>query len=113
MERYLYEAIIIPNELGGYDARVPGLGIITQGDDLADAAYMAQDAMSLRISSKLKDGEAVPAVGSFGAQVPQGGTVMGILTFASDTDELLDKFDAGQDISEDFDFENAETFAGF
>ena len=81
MGRYFYEAILTPYE-GGWEARVPDLGIATQGDDVADAAYMAQDAIALRISVLLADGEKVPEKGSFGHPCPEGGMAVGILALA-------------------------------
>ncbi len=56
MERYFYEAVLTPNELGGYDARFPELDIITQGDDLTDAAFMAQDLLTLVVPPHSRTG---------------------------------------------------------
>ena len=88
MERYFYEAVLTPNELGGYDARFPELDIITQGDDLADAAFMAQDLLTLVVSTALKDGKPIPPVGTFTNECPEGSTLMGIATFAEAGDVL-------------------------
>lgn len=82
MEKYLYEAVITPNELGGYDARFPELDIITQGDSLTDAAFMAQDLLSLVVSTALRDGRAIAKVGEFRGECPEGSTLMGIATYA-------------------------------
>lgn len=81
MGRYFYEAILSPYEKG-WEARIPDLGIVTQGADVADAAYMAQDALALRISSLLAEGRDVPERGRFGAACPAGGMAVGILTLA-------------------------------
>ena len=85
MEKYFYEAVMTPNELGGYDVRFPDLGIITQGDDLSDAAFMAQDLLATWVSGELADGSVVATVGPFGRECPDGGTLMGIATFAGPT----------------------------
>ena len=46
--KYVYPAIIIPVENGEYDVKVPDLpGCRTCGKDLADALYMAADAVSM------------------------------------------------------------------
>lgn len=81
MGRYFYEAILEPREKG-WEARVPSLGIVTQGKDVADAAYMAQDALALRISTLLAEGNDVPERGRFSGECPAGGMTVGILTLA-------------------------------
>lgn len=78
METYIYEAVLTPNEAGGYDARFPELDITTQGCDMADATYMAQDALALHVSGLLTEGKSVGKVGKFGHQCPKGSTLMGI-----------------------------------
>lgn len=46
--RYVYPAIFTPVENGQFDVSVPDLpGCRTCGDDLADAIYMAEDAVSM------------------------------------------------------------------
>lgn len=81
MERYLYEAIFTPFE-GGYEVEFPELGLFTQGRSLSDAAYMAQDILTMEIADRLEAGDNVPKVGTFGAQRPENGAVMGIMALA-------------------------------
>ena len=50
--KFLYEAILTPWS-GGWEAEFPDLGICTQGDTLFDAAFMAQDLLTLWISQAL------------------------------------------------------------
>ncbi|MFA7308901.1 MAG: type II toxin-antitoxin system HicB family antitoxin [Patescibacteria group bacterium] len=46
---------------GGYSAEVPALnGIVTQGDTLEDAQYMAQDMVEGYLQVLVKDGDVVP-----------------------------------------------------
>lgn len=90
MKKYLYEAVLTPYEDGRYDARFPELDVMTFGDDLADAAFMAQDLLATVISSKLFDGESVPEVGRFSNECPEGSTLMGIATYAEANDVLDD-----------------------
>lgn len=45
--RAVYPVVFTPMEEGGYLAFVPDLDINTSGKDLADAIYMARDAISL------------------------------------------------------------------
>ena len=89
MEKYLYEAVIYPVN-GKMEASIPELGVITFGDDLADAAFMAQDAMELVISSRLEKGEDVPKVGTFGNDCPEGGTLMGVAVYAEAGSAMMD-----------------------
>lgn len=77
MTTYLYEAIATPSGDGRYDIRFPDLDIITFGDDLYDAAYMAQDLLSLYIVEELKAGNTLPAP-TMGHEIPNGGYAMGI-----------------------------------
>ena len=46
-KRKVYPVILIPAEEGGYCVEVPDLSIHTQGEDLGDALYMAQDAIEM------------------------------------------------------------------
>lgn len=75
--KYVYEAIIEPS--GEFlEARFPDLGIITQGDDMQDAAFMAQDLLENHIVMALKKGEALPAP-TFGNECNDKGYHMGIV----------------------------------
>lgn len=81
MKKYFYEAVMYPSD-GKVEVRIPDLGIFTYGDDLTDAAFMAQDALELAISSRLSEGSEVAEVGDFGHDCPEGGTLMGIAVYA-------------------------------
>ena len=82
MERYIYEAVFTPVEGIGYEVEFPQLGLFTQGTDLADAAYMAQDLLHVWVSGELEDGNDVPTLGTFTGKAPEGGTVMAVMTMA-------------------------------
>ncbi len=91
MKKYFYEAVLTPCGDGRYEASFPDLGnVITFGDDLADAAFMAQDLLETVISSMLVDSEDVAEVGHFGAECPEGSLLMGIATYAEANDVLDD-----------------------
>ena len=81
MRKYFYEAVMYPS-VGKVEVSFPDLGILTFGDDLTDAAFMAQDALELAISSRLAKGVDVAEVGSFDHECPEGGTLMGIAVYA-------------------------------
>lgn len=60
--RLVYPAVFTPCEdMKGYTVDFPDLlGCVTQGDDLADAIYMATDAASGWVLSELEDGASIP-----------------------------------------------------
>lgn len=74
--KYLYEAVLTPWS-GGWEVEFPDFGIHTQGDDLFDAAFMAQDLLALWISNALAEGRELPEP-RMDHEAPQGGRVMGI-----------------------------------
>ena len=60
MGRYLYQAILMPND-GGYDVRFPDLdGCFTCGNDMKDAINMAADAASTYVSALSRSGDPIP-----------------------------------------------------
>ena len=60
--KYAYSAIFTPAAEGGYDVKVPDLpGCRTCGDDLADAIFMAEDAISMWLWAAENKNEVIPA----------------------------------------------------
>ena len=56
-----YTFVFDPDPEGGFVVTCPALpGLVTHGATLADARFMAKDAMELYIDSLMEDGEAVP-----------------------------------------------------
>lgn len=74
---YIYEAIIEPSG-DFFEARFPDFGIITQGSDMRDAVFMAQDLLENRIVMALKKGETLPAP-IFGGDCSDKGCRIGIM----------------------------------
>ena len=72
-----------PNSQGGYDAAFPDFGITTQGTSLADAAYMAQDLLTLYIAALREEDKQVAPVGPFDHNCPSGATLIGILALVN------------------------------
>lgn len=58
--KYTYPACFYPAEEGGYLVSVPDLPCYTQGEDLADAIYMASDAAAGWIIVNLEEGNSIP-----------------------------------------------------
>ncbi len=63
MSKYVYPAVFHPNEDdGSYTVTFPDLaGCITEGKDLADAMYMAQDALEMWLWYTEDHKESIPA----------------------------------------------------
>ena len=58
--KYVYPACFYKEEDGRYSVEVPDFPLATFGDDLADAIYMATDAVAGRVLLMLKGGETLP-----------------------------------------------------
>ena len=58
--KYVYPATFYLEDDGRYTVEVPDFPLATFGDNLADAMYMASDAVAGRILLMLKDGETLP-----------------------------------------------------
>lgn len=58
--KLVYTAVFTPCEEGGYLVTIPALDCMTEGDDLAEAVFMAQDAASLWVLTELEDGRPAP-----------------------------------------------------
>ena len=63
--RYVFPAIFEQAEEGGFNVRIPDVpGCFTQGDTLAEAIYMAQDALAMMIVYYEDHGNEIPASSS-------------------------------------------------
>lgn len=58
--KQVYPIILTPVEEGGYAVTVPDLDIHTQGNDLAEAMYMARDAIGMWICYEQDEGNPIP-----------------------------------------------------
>jgi predicted RNase H-like HicB family nuclease len=59
--KYVYPACFYKEEDDRYSVDIPDFGMATFGDDLADALYMAADAIAGRIHLAIRNGEPLPA----------------------------------------------------
>lgn len=61
MAKYVYPAVFTPEEDGGYSVVFRDLeGCFTCGDDLADALFMAEDALALILYGYESDSKVIP-----------------------------------------------------
>ncbi|SEQ97050.1 Predicted nuclease of the RNAse H fold, HicB family [Lachnospiraceae bacterium NE2001] len=60
MAKYVYPAIFHQEDDGGYSVSFPDLPCATQGEDLADAIDMAEDALALLLYSYEEDKKDIP-----------------------------------------------------
>ena len=86
-----YPAIFEPCDEGGYSVSFPDLpGCFTDGEDLADALYMAQDAASGWLLITLEDGEALPVASKIEEIKADKGCIVNMV--AMDMDEYALKY---------------------
>jgi len=65
MAKYAYPAVFTPAEEGGYTVNFPDLeGCFTEGDDMAETLYMAEDVLALILYGYETDGRAIPVPSS-------------------------------------------------
>ena len=91
--RYVYPAILRPEEGIGYFVFFPDLGRgATQGDGLADAVSMAKDALCLALYEMEESGEDIPAPSDTkDLDVLENDTV---ISLAVDTDEYREFYES-------------------
>lgn len=71
MNRYTYQAFLVPEEESGYSVYFPDLdGCYTCGDDYVDAVNMAADAAKTFVAFLMKEGDTIPAATKH--EVPDG-----------------------------------------
>lgn len=88
MGKYIYDAIITPEEEGGYSVEFPALpGCFTCGDDFEDAVFMAADAARTWVASALAHGEVPPRYAK--PDVPRGSERVAVF-FESDPSWVVD-----------------------
>jgi excisionase family DNA binding protein len=89
MNRYVYEVELRPDD-DGYCVSVPDLdGCFTEGDSVADALNMADDALKTFVATLLKCGDPIPGP-TFGHIAPEGGMVVA-LSFETDVSYIVDE----------------------
>lgn len=91
--KYVYPAVFEPAEEGGYIVTIPDIPCaFTQGDDMADAIFMAQDAAAMLLADYEDEGKAVPKPsGIKDIEKTTGGVVSLVM---ADTDEWRKEADS-------------------
>lgn len=88
MERLIYQAILTPEEEGGYSVYFPDLeGCATCGDDYIDAVDMAADAAKTYIAALIKFGDVIPRPSV--NEVPEGSIDVWV-SFEADPSWIID-----------------------
>lgn len=88
--KYVYPAIFTPLPNGEFDVKVPDLpGCRTCGKDLADAIFMAEDAVSMWLWDAESKREAIPSARELSQLEPP----QFINYVVADTDEYKKKYD--------------------
>ncbi len=88
MATYVFDAILTPEEEGGYSVEVPALpGCFTCGDDYLEAVSMAADAARTWVASALRHGEAVP---SYRREEAPSGAERACVVFDADASWIVD-----------------------
>ena len=85
--KLVYPALFRPcEEKEGYTVIVPDLpGCITEGDTLADAILMAQDAAAGWVLDELEDGNPIPKTSQASTIQPKAGEFVNLLVLDMDT----------------------------
>jgi predicted RNase H-like HicB family nuclease len=68
--KYVYPACFYKEEEGRYSVDIPDFSMATFGNDLADALYMAADAIAGRIHIAIREGESLPLPSDINDVIP-------------------------------------------
>lgn len=90
--KLVYPALFHPFEQGtGYTVTIPDLpGCVTEGETLADAILMAEDAAAGWVLDELEDGKTVPLASPTAALTPPQGAFANLLVL--DMDAYTEKY---------------------
>lgn len=80
-----YPIVLIPADEGGYVVYVPDFDINTQGDDMADAMYMARDAISMMGCYREDEHQGIPQPSSIDSVQANPGEIKTLVDVDFDT----------------------------
>ena len=84
--KYAYSAVFTPEENEMYSVSFPDLqGCYTSGDDMADAVYMAQDALCLTLYDMEQENKAIPKASNPRDIITKGNEFSSIIVVDTDT----------------------------
>ena len=89
--KYVYPACFYEEADGRFSVEIPDFPLATFGDDLAEAMFMASDAVAGRIMIMLKDGAALPKASSIHSVIPDESGFVSMLCI--DLDNAKQKYD--------------------
>jgi len=80
MAKYVYPSIFEPNELDGYCVFFPDLeNVFTEGKDISEAIYMAEDALCLMLYDMEKTGAVIPKASAPGDIKTKSGNIVNLV----------------------------------
>jgi predicted RNase H-like HicB family nuclease len=80
MSKMVYPVVLTPEEAGGYSVYVPDFEKNTQGEDLADALEMAQDAIEMMGVFWQDEGREIPLPSDIGDVLSEGREIKSLVT---------------------------------
>ena len=93
--KYVYTALLIPRESGGYECRVPDIPhCVTSGRDLADALAMIEDAATLMLIVYEDENIPIPPATAPGAIACDDGVISTLLLLDTSAYRLKYEYNA-------------------
>ncbi len=90
--RYVFPAVFEPSEAGGFVVSIPDIeGCFTEGDSLAEAMYMAQDALAMMLAYLEDHDEPIPDPTPIAEVKNTDGNLVSLVL--ADTDQWRRSFD--------------------
>lgn len=88
--KYVYPAVFYPEEEGAYSVLFPDLkGCVTQGDDLYDALFQAQDALNFWLDYLEDTGKKIPTASDIRTIALEGEQFVTLIRADTDAWRLL------------------------
>ena len=96
MKTYVYQAVLTPDEDGGYDVEFPSLpGCFTCGDTIAEAAEQSVDAASTYVAALVKDEDGMYALRYAELIALNTAMIQRLMTRVDELEERLKKLEGG------------------
>ena len=93
--RYVFPAVFEPSDEGGFVVSVPDIeGCFTEGETLAEAMFMAQDALAMMLVYHEDNNKAIPDPTPLNGVKASDGSIVSLVL--ADTDQWRRTFDKGR-----------------